>query len=87
MSDNHDSKHRGTTGGALDIKPEHVTRANLTDGELHGKTDAADMDPDALGRLDATSEAIRQKSDTIVLKSDLEDKDIRDSAPGTQEQD
>jgi hypothetical protein len=41
-----DRKNHATTGDPLDIKPEDVIRSNITDGELKGKRDAAELNPD-----------------------------------------
>lgn len=85
MAKAHNNSNR-TKGGALDIKPEHVT-GHITDGELKGKSDVAELDPDGIPRLEAVQEALKQKNDSQILKSDFEDADIRNSAPGIQEQD
>ena len=37
-------------------------------------------------RPDAMREAVREHADTFLVKSDLEDADQRESAPGTREQ-
>lgn len=80
------SDKRTTTGGALDIRPEHVTQ-NISDAELKGRPDEADPEADAMPPLEGVREGLKQKSDSQVSKSDLEDADIRNSAPGTREQD
>jgi hypothetical protein len=80
-------KHRGTTGGPLDIRAEDVLPSDISDGQLKGNSGTAGLDADALSPLDVTSEAVRQKTDSYVLKTDLEDADIRNSTPGAHEQD
>jgi len=54
---------------------------------LKGKSVVAGLDPDGIPRLKAVQEALKQKSDSQILESDFEDADIRNSAPGIQEQD
>ncbi|MDB5556412.1 MAG: hypothetical protein JWL86_6396 [Rhizobium sp.] len=60
---------------------------DVTDGELKGNSDAADLDPDGLPRLEAVQEAVKQKNDSQILKTDFEDADLRNSSPGVPDQD
>lgn len=56
-------------------------------GELNSETEhAQDISPDDVPNIDALREAVRQRNDTFIVKSDLEDQDQRDAAPGTREQ-
>lgn len=45
-----------------------------------------DADNSAETKPDVIREAVRQHSDAFLVKSDLEDADQRESAPGTREQ-
>ena len=44
------------------------------------------IEGDDLPNLEAMREAVRQRSDTYIVRSDLEDADQREAAPGTREQ-
>lgn len=46
----------------------------------------SEIEGDDVPSLDALREAVRQHSDTYIVKTDLEDADQREAAPGTREQ-
>lgn len=73
----HDATHHGIgsvpadqTKGEIDATSEHVKERT----------------PDDLPNIEAEKEAVRQHADAFVVKSDLEDADEREAAPGTREQ-
>jgi hypothetical protein len=76
--------------GASDIVERELQRAEKdADQRLQdaaNKPDEKTVDPDDLPNLDAIQEAVRQHGDVYIVKSDLEDEDQRNSAPGTREQ-
>ncbi|PTM95267.1 hypothetical protein C7449_104343 [Mycoplana dimorpha] len=45
-----------------------------------------EIEGDDLPSLEAVREAVRQHSDAYIVKTDLEDADQREAAPGTREQ-
>lgn len=45
------------------------------------------IEPDDLPNNDAKRAAARRGDDSFIVKSDLEDQDERDAAPGTRDQD
>ena len=47
---------------------------------------AGEIEGDDLPSLQALREAARQHADTYIVKTDLEDADQREAAPGTREQ-
>lgn len=47
---------------------------------------AGEIGGDDLPNLEAMREAVRQHADTYIVKTDLEDADQREAAPGTREQ-
>lgn len=56
-------------------------------GELNSETQhAEDISPDDVPNIDAMREAARLRNDSFIVKTDLEDQDERDAAPGTREQ-
>ncbi|MEF0941214.1 DUF2934 domain-containing protein [Rhizobium sp. BR 362] len=64
---------------------EHWERAERQiNGEFH--LDKAEIEGDDVPKLDALREAASEHTDTFLVKSDLEDADIRTAAPGTREQ-
>jgi hypothetical protein len=42
--------------------------------------------PDEIANIDARREAARQHADTYIVKTDLDDAEQREAAPGTREQ-
>lgn len=76
--------------GAPDIVERELERAEKkADQRLKDAADKPDdetVDPDDLPNLDAVREAVRRHDDGYIVKSDLEDEDERDAAPGTREQ-
>jgi hypothetical protein len=64
---------------------EHWERAERQiNGEFH--LDKTEIEGDDVPNLDALREAAREHTDAFLVKSDLEDADIRTAAPGTREQ-
>lgn len=76
--------HKGVTGGPLDIT-EKDTLQNVSDAALKGKK-PEEIDPDERAKLDAVAELSREKNDSYMVKSDLEDDDERGPSPGMKEQ-
>jgi hypothetical protein len=71
--------------GLLDIKKQDL---NVAKGELDsGMEHSNEISGDDRANAKAIREASRQHGDAFVVKSDLEDQDQRDAAPGTREQD
>lgn len=65
--------------GSLDVDGEDVI-----DGNTGGQP--ADRGDDGF-KFKAMREAVRQRSDGLIVTSDLEDHEEREAAPGTREQD
>jgi len=65
--------------GSLDVDGEDVI-----DGNTGGQP--ADRGDDGF-EFKAMREAVRQRSDGLIVTSDLEDHEEREAAPGTREQD
>ncbi|WP_421872447.1 DUF2934 domain-containing protein [Pararhizobium sp.] len=59
---------------------DHWSQAEREIDSLDMEGNAQDIRPDAM------REAVREHADTFLVKSDLEDADQRESAPGTREQ-
>lgn len=71
--------------GALDVGPDAVdtVEKELDAASRHAREVAPDDNP----KLDAMKEARRLHRDSFVVKSDLEDEEQREAAPGTRDQD
>jgi hypothetical protein len=76
--------------GAEEIVEHELDRAEqAADQRLRKAADRPDektVDPDDLTNLRALREASREHSDAFIVKSDLEDEEQREAAPGTREQ-
>ncbi|WP_459460782.1 hypothetical protein [Rhizobium sp. No.120] len=61
--------------------------ADQTKGEIDAASEhVKERAPDDVPNIEAEKEAVRQHGDAFVVKSDLEDADQREAAPGTREQ-
>ncbi|PWE53927.1 hypothetical protein DEM27_23740 [Metarhizobium album] len=71
--------------GALDVKPEHINQTPTNFGGSNymekGSSDGRDVPT-----KDAVIEATKRKDSTLLVKTDLVDQDVRNSAPGVREQ-
>ncbi len=69
---------------ALNAKEKDI---DIAEGELDsGVAHSEEISPDDLPNVKAMREAAREHGDAFIVKSDLEDLDQRDAAPGTREQ-
>lgn len=73
----HDARHHG-----IESAPADQTKGEIDAASEHAK----ERTPDDLPNIEAEKEAVRQHDDAFVVKSDLEDADEREAAPGTREQ-
>jgi hypothetical protein len=81
--DNGNSKaeHDATRNRALSVL------ADQTKGEIDAASEhVKERAPDDVPNIEAEKEAVRQHGDAFVVKSDLDDADQREAAPGTREQ-
>lgn len=90
-TDSDDLRSRPATGNdagkAVPPTPRGPTGEAAPGRNAADPADAAgELAPDALPRHDAMREATRLHGDVFLVKTDLEDQDQRDAAPGTREQ-
>lgn len=81
----------GRDGRPLGRELEHWAQAEreVAERELAAREidqGAGEIEGDDLPSLQALREAARQHADTYIVKTDLEDADQREAAPGTREQ-
>lgn len=90
-TDSDDLRSRPATGNesskAVPPTPRGPSGEGAAKRDPEDPADAAgEVAPDELPRHDALREAVRLHSDVFLVKTDLEDQDQRDAAPGTREQ-
>ena len=74
-------------GKAVPPTPRGPSGEGVAGRDPEDPADAAgELAPDDLPRHEALREAARLRSDVFLVKTDLEDQDQRDAAPGTREQ-
>ncbi len=75
----------GITDRNLDIEDQQAIES---DAQLRGREDKKGIDPDEIASKRAAREALQQSAhgDVYVVKTDLEDDDVRNSTPGMREQ-
>lgn len=69
--------------GPLDIEESDLNREGELDSAAKHKKE---VKGDDVANLKAMREAAREHGDSFIVKSDLEDQDQREAAPGTCEQ-
>ena len=69
----------------LDIDEKEAIKS---DAQLKGREDNKGIDPDEVASKRAAREALGQSAhgDVYIVKTDLEDDDVRNSTPGMREQ-
>jgi hypothetical protein len=75
-------EHKGKDDGHLDIRSDDVL-GPISDSALKGGKQT-ELDPDELTKADAIAEAVRERRDSYLVKTDLEDDDER--GPDMKEQ-
>ncbi len=82
---NGDTPRKARKKRPLDIGAQAIGQIK---GEIDSQTEHADeIAPDDVPKTKTMKEASRQRRDTFVVESDLDDADEREAAPGTREQD